>query len=68
MTVYVINKRINPESELEATMFQVELNAHSADGERVFIAEHICREVLAADEFYFEQRPILGRGRGCAAS
>lgn len=68
VTVYVINKRINPESELEATMFQVELNAHSADGERVFIAEHICREVLAADEFYFEQRPILGRGRGCAAS
>ncbi len=68
VTVYVINKRVNPESELEATMFQVELNAHSADGERIFIAEHICREVLAADEFYFEQRPILGRGRGCAAS
>ena len=68
VTVYVVNKRINPESELEATMFQVELKAHSADGERIFIAEHICREVLAADEFYFEQRPILGRGRGCAAS
>jgi len=24
--------------------------------------------VLAADEFYFAQRPILGRGRGCAAT
>lgn len=68
VTVYVINKRMNSSSELEATMFQVELNAHSTNGERVFIAEHICREVLAADEFYFEQRPILGRGRGCAAS
>lgn len=68
VTAYVINKRVNPESELDATMFQVELTAHSANGERVFIAEHICREVLAADEFYFEQLPILGRGRGCAAS
>lgn len=68
VTAYVINKRNNSESELEATMFQAEVLAHSADGERIFIAEHICREVLAADEFYFEQRPILGRGRGCAAS
>ena len=34
----------------------------------MFIAENICREVLAVDEFYFAQRPILGRGRGCAAS
>lgn len=66
--MYLINKRVNPETELEATMFQVELNARSTDGERVFIAENICRNVLAKDEFYYEQRPILGRGRGCAAS
>lgn len=68
VTAYVINNRVNPDSELEGTMFQVNLTAHSANGERLFIAEHICREVLAADEFYFEQRPILGRGRGCAAT
>lgn len=34
----------------------------------LFFAENICRDVLAEDEFYFEQRPILGRGRNCAAT
>ena len=48
-------------------MFQVELKAYAEDGSAAFAAEHICRKILAADEFYFEQRPILGRGRGCAA-
>ena len=67
VTAYVINKRTTPESEVESLMFQVNLKAYSGTGERIFIAEHICREVLAPDEFYFEQRPILGRGRGCAA-
>lgn len=68
ITAYVINKRNIPEGEIEAQMFQVNLKAYSADGLNLFIAEHICREVLATDEFYFEQRPILGRGRGCAAT
>ncbi len=68
VSVYVINKRINTESELEATMFQIELKARSANGERIFIAENICRNILAKDEFYFEQRPIFGRGRGCATA
>ncbi len=68
ITAYVINKRNIPEGEIEALMFQVNLKAYSADGSNLFIAEHICREVLATDEFYFEQRPILGRGRGCAAT
>ena len=67
VTAYVINKRSNPSNSAEAIMFQVELKAYAEDGSAVFIAEHICREILAADEFYFEQRPILGRGRGCAA-
>ena len=67
VTAYVINKRTTPESEVESLMFQVNIKAYSGAGERIFIAEHICREVLAPDEFYFEQRPILGRGRGCAA-
>lgn len=67
VTVYVINKRINAESAAERIMFQVELKAYSESKRPIFIAEHICRKILASDEFYFEQRPILGRGRGCAA-
>lgn len=65
VTAYVINRRKNPESDVESMMFQVKLRAH-ANG-NAFVAEHICREVLATDEFYFEQRPIMGRGRGCAS-
>ena len=68
VTAYVINSRRNPESNIESLMFQVKIKAFSVDGSPVFLAEHICREVLATDEFYFEQRPIMGRGRGCAAS
>lgn len=67
VTAYVINKRINAESAAERIMFQVELKAYSESQKPVFIAEHICRKILASDEFYFEQRPVLGRGRGCAA-
>ena len=67
VTAYVVNKRKNPANSTERLMFQVELKAHAEDGRPVFIAEHICREILATDEFYFAQRPILGRGRGCAA-
>lgn len=68
VTAYVINRRRIPESEIESLMFQVHIKAYSATNQDVFIAEHICREVLAPDEFYYKQRPILGRGRGCAAS
>lgn len=67
VTAYVVNKRKNPANSTEGLMFQVELKACAEDGQPIFIAEHICREILAADEFYFAQRPILGRGRGCAA-
>lgn len=68
ITAYVMNKRRNPENDVESMMFQVGLKAYREDGSNVFVAEHICREVLQADEFYFEQRPILGRGRGCTAT
>lgn len=68
VTAYVINARRNSESNIESLMFQVKIKAFSIDDSPVFFAEHICREVLASDEFYFEQRPIMGRGRGCAAS
>ena len=68
VTAYVINRRKNPESDVAGMMFQVALKAYAANGDSIFYAEHICREILAADEFYFAQRPIFGRGRGCAAT
>lgn len=68
VTAYVINRRKNPESEVEGIMFQAHIKVYAENGSNVFVAEHICREVLAIDEFYFAQRPILGRGRGCAAT
>lgn len=68
VTVYLVNKRENPADDVEGLIFQPEILVHSESGEKVFLAEHICREVLSADEFYFEQRPVIGRGRGCAAS
>lgn len=58
VTAYVMNRRKNSENEVESMMFQVELKAYSENGDRVFFAENICRDVLAEDEFYFEQRPI----------
>ena len=68
VTAYVINRRNNSESDIAGLMFQVKLRAYSPSGENIFFAEHICRKILAVDEFYFAQRPILGRGRGCAAT
>ena len=68
VTAYLVNKRFNANDELESLVFQPEIKAYAMDGSAVFYAEHICREVLSTDEFYFEQRPIIGRGRGCAAT
>lgn len=68
ITAYIVNRRLNAESDVAGMMFQVALKAYDKEGKHIFVAEHICREVLAEDEFYFAQRPILGRGRGCAAS
>lgn len=68
VTTHLINKRPGSDSNVESMIFQAKIRAYSADGRDIFVAEHICREVLAQDEFYFEQRPILGRGRGCAAT
>ena len=68
VTVYMVNKRENPADELEGLIFQPEIMVHSENNTPAFYAEDICREVLSADEFYFKQRPVIGRGRGCAAT
>lgn len=67
VSAYLVNKRNNPSDDTEGILFQVEITAFSDDGSSPFVAEHICRKILAPDEFFFEQRPIMGRGRGCAA-
>lgn len=66
VTAHVTNKRSNGESPLDSIIFQVKLEAWSDEGDETFVAENCCRNILSADEFYFAQRPIFGRGRGCA--
>ena len=68
LTAYVMNRRKNPENDVEGLMFQVEIRAYSPDGRDIFVAESICRKVPGTEEVYFSQRPIIGRGRGCAAT
>ena len=68
VTAYVINRRTNAESDCDAMMFQVEIKAESSDGNKIFLSERLCRSITAPDEFYFEHRPIFGRGRGCAVA
>lgn len=68
VSVYVVNKRLNVESNLDSLMFQVHLKAYANENEKIFVAEHICRDLIETDEFYYEDRPIVGRGRGCAAT
>ena len=68
VTAYVMNRRRKSENDLEGLMFQVEIRAFSPEEKNIFAAETICRKVNAVDEYYFEKRPIIGRGRGCAAT
>lgn len=67
VTVHLTNKRPKGNSEYESVIFQASVTVHSTDEKQIFIAENICREILSEDEFYFAQRPVFGRGRGCAA-
>ena len=53
VTAYIMNRRRNPENDLEGMMFQVEIRAFSPEGRNIFAAETICRKVNAADEYYF---------------
>ena len=66
VTLHLINKRPKGNSTLESIIFQARIEAFSEEREDCFVAENICRDILAPDEFYYAQRPIFGRGRGCA--
>lgn len=67
VTIHLNNKRPKSSSELESVIFQANISVHGINYDDIFYAENICREVLSEDEFYYAQRPIFGRGRGCAA-
>ena len=66
VTMHLTNKRPKGNSALDAIIFQAQIEAFSEEREDCFVAENICRDILAPDEFYYAQRPIFGRGRGCA--
>lgn len=66
VTMHLTNKRPKGNSALDSIIFQVQIEAFSEEREDCFVAENICRDILAPDEFYYAQRPIFGRGRGCA--
>ncbi len=67
VAVHFSNRRPKGNTALESIIFQAKIEAYAADGSACFIAENVCRDILAPDEFYFEARPIFGRGKGCAA-
>ncbi len=66
VTMHLTNKRPKGNSALDSIIFQAQIEAFSEEREDCFVAENICRDILAPDEFYYAQRPIFGRGRGCA--
>ena len=62
------NQFEEPEVDHKLHYWKIDNWGEKIFGSHIFVAEHICRKILAVDEFYFAQRPILGRGRGCAAT
>ena len=66
VTAYLMNRRPLSDDELPQIMFQAKLEVCSEGN--VFYAENICREIVSAEEHYYSERPIFGRGRGCAAT
>lgn len=67
ISIYMYNDKSKSNCELNDIIFQCEFSVEETNGREIFIPEHKCRERLAQDEFYYEQRPIFARGRGCAA-
>ena len=67
VSVYMYNDKSKSNCELNDVIFQAELSVSGVDDSELFLPEHKCRQRLAQDEFYYEQRPIFARGRGCSA-
>ena len=63
VSVFLTNRR--PFSnELASIMFQAKLEVFNEDG---FISESYARNNNSLDEYYYLEKPIFARGRGCAA-
>ncbi len=65
-TVFLRNKNVSKEAAWKRSIYQVELELSSSDGENIFIPEYECRENLS-DEYFYSSRPVFARGRQCAA-
>ena len=65
VTVYLLNRRLGNEEKTAQIMFQTRIDVYSEEG---FYAESICRQITEAEEHFYSESPIFGRGRGCAAS
>ncbi len=64
VSVFLTNKK--PYSnEISSYMFQVKLEVTSEQG---FISESFARNNSYSDEYYYMEKPIFARGRGCAAT
>ena len=62
VSVFLTNKR--PFSnELASIMFQAKLEVFNEDG---FVSESYARNNNSLDEYYYLEKPIFARGRGCA--
>lgn len=60
----MVNKRPN-NNEVESMMFQVKMEIECEQG---FVSESFARNNSFDDEYYYIEKPIFARGRGCAAT
>ena len=67
ISIFLSNERATEVDLTDCVMFQAQLSV-IANNEDFFVAENICRDSLATDEYLYAQRPLFGRGRGCAVS
>ena len=64
-SVYTVNYRKAMDETVNGIMFQTQLLIKPKDGES-FVPEYLCRRELD-DDYFYENRPLYGRGHGCAA-
>lgn len=64
VSIFMVNKRPN-NNEVESMMFQVKMEIECEQG---FVSESFARNNSFDDEYYYIEKPIFARGRGCAAT
>lgn len=69
ISLYLHNNDKNSNSkEYERIMFQVQLKISDPSDKPIFVPEYMCRNTELEEEFYYKNRPVYARGRGCAAT